>query len=62
MLTDEQIETIAEGQTDCTYEGNGAWVVKQQIKHAIKQALELNDGEEITLPKRIINGERVMSP
>ena len=51
MLTDEQIEAIAEGQTSVNYEGNGSWIVKQQIKHAIKQALELESGEEITLPK-----------
>jgi len=50
MITDEQIETIAEGQTSCTYEGNGVWVVKEQMKHAIKQALDLNDGESIVLP------------
>ena len=51
MLTDEQIDTIVEGQTSVTYEGNGVWVAKEQMKHAIKQALDLNDGESIVLPK-----------
>lgn len=55
MLTDEQINTIAEGQTNCTYEGNGIWVVKEQMKHAIKQALNLNDGVKIVLP----NGKKL---
>ena len=50
-ITDEQIETIAAGQTDVTYEGNGPFLVKDHIKYAIKQALDLNDGKEITLPK-----------
>lgn len=50
-ITNEQIETIADGQTDVTYEGNGLFIVKEQIKYAIKQALDLNDGKEITLPK-----------
>jgi len=51
MLNDEQIDAIAEGQTDCTYEDNGIFIVKQQMKYAIKQALELDSGKQITLPK-----------
>jgi hypothetical protein len=51
-LTDEQIDEIVEGQTECTYEKNGPWIVEQQMKYAIKQALKLTNGEEITLPNR----------
>lgn len=50
-INNEQIEAIAEGQTEVSYEGNGPFLVKEQMKHAIKQALDLNDGKEITLPK-----------
>lgn len=50
MITDEQIVAIAEGQTEVTYKGNGPFLVKDQMKYAIKQALILNDGGEITLP------------
>lgn len=54
-MTDEQIDTIAEGQTSVAYEGNGPFIVKQQIKHAVEQALKLESGEEIILP----NGEKL---
>jgi len=51
MLTDEVIQKIVEGQTSVTYEGNGIFIVAEQMKYAVKQALLLNDGEPITLPK-----------
>lgn len=51
-ITDEQIDAIAEGQTEVTYEDNGVWIVKQQMKHAIKQALDLCEGEKIRLPRQ----------
>lgn len=54
-ITDEQINVIAEGQTEVTYEGNGPFLVKEQMKHAVKQALDLAEGKEIILP----NGKRL---
>jgi len=56
MLVDNDISRIAEGQTDVSYAANGVWVVRQQMKHAIKQALLLNDGFGITLP----NGKKIV--
>lgn len=51
MLTDVIIQKIVDGQTSVTYKNNGPFLVKSQMKHAIKQALLLNDGSLITLPK-----------
>lgn len=51
MLTDDKIQQIVESQTEVSYTSNGIFIVQEQMKHAVKQALLLNDGETITLPK-----------